>query len=289
MLPYKLFQTGYCTHNAKVALQGEPSYEMKFPATVVLLSHPVKGYILFDTGYSERFYEETKKFPYSIYAKITPVHVKEEDSILVQLEKENIHADDIRYIFLSHFHADHMCGLKDFPNSIFICSKEAYQSVKNKKGISAVISAYIPNLLPGDFDDRVLFIEDAKPTEAPNRPSSMITEVFQKPLFDLWGDGSCLALDLSGHAKGQYGLIFENDKGGTVFLAADSVWRSAGFRENRPPSKLAYLIMDNVKEYKDNFERIVRLHSLNKEIKIIPSHCEEPYQQILSTKQRGNK
>ncbi|MDN4494849.1 MBL fold metallo-hydrolase [Ureibacillus aquaedulcis] len=289
MLTYKLFQAGYCTHDAKVALKDEPSYEMKFPAMVALLKHPIKGYILFDTGYTERFYEETKKFPFSIYAKITPVYVKAEDSILAQLEKENIFADEIRYIFLSHFHADHMCGLKDFPNSIFICSKEAYHSVKTKKGIGAAKSAYIPDLLPSDFEERALFIEDTKTAPVGSQTSSMISKVFQKPLYDLWGDGSCLAINLSGHAKGQFGLIFEDEKKETVFLVADSVWRSAAFRENRPPSKLAYFIMDNAKEYKENFGKIVRLHALEKGIKIIPSHCEEPFLVNNFTKQRGFK
>jgi len=278
MISYKLFHTGYCTHNAKIALKGEASYEMKFPAMVALLKHPNKGYILFDTGYTKRFYEETKRFPYSIYAKITPVYIKPEESILAQLAQENIFADDIQYIFLSHFHADHMCGLKDFPNSQFICSKEAYLSIKNKKDIGAVLSAYIPNLLPADFEERVSFIEDSKTTQMRNPSINTIIDVFQKPLFDIFGDGSCIAINLSGHAKGQYGLIFENDKKETIFLIADAVWRSVGYRENRPPSKLAYIIMDNATEYKENFEKMVQLHSLDKKIKIIPTHCEEPFQ-----------
>ncbi|RUL48203.1 MBL fold metallo-hydrolase [Lysinibacillus antri] len=284
MITYQLFQTGYCTHDAKVALKGEPSYEMKFPAMVALLKHPVHGYILFDTGYTERFYEETRKFPFSLYAKITPVYVKAEESIVAQLKKENIHPDEIHYIFLSHFHADHMGALKDFPSSAFICSKEAFLSVKNKKGIRAVLSAYIPNLLPDDFENRVLFIEDTKTITTGNQDISTIVDAFQKPLFDLWGDGSFLAINLSGHAKGQYGLIFANENRETIFLVADAVWRSRAFRENRPPSKLAYLIMDNAREYKDNFEKIVRLHSLDKNIKIIPSHCEEPFQQVRGFK-----
>ncbi len=163
--------------------------------------------------------------------------VKSEDSILTQLGKENIHADDIHYIFLSHFHADHMCALNDFPKSKFICSKEAYLSVKNKKGVSAVKSAFIPNLLPTDFEQRVFFIEDSKIAQISSQSIKTIEEVFQKPLYDIWGDGSCLAINLSGHAKGQLGLIFENDKSETIFLVADAVWRSVGFRENRPPSK----------------------------------------------------
>lgn len=279
MITYKLFQTGYCTHDAKVALKGEPSYEMKFPAMVALLKHPVHGYILFDTGYTERFYEETRKFPFSLYAKITPVYVKAEESIVSQLKKENIHVDEIRYIFLSHFHADHMGALKDFPSSTFICSKEAYLSVKNKKGIRAVLSAYIPNLLPDDFENRVLFIEDTTTITTGNQVINTIVGAFQKSLFDIWGDGSLLAINLSGHAKGQYGLIFENEKSDTIFFVADAVWRSRAFRENRPPSNLAYLIMDNAREYKDNFQKIVQLHSLNNNIQIIPSHCEEPFQE----------
>ncbi|SOB99283.1 metallo-beta-lactamase superfamily protein [Ureibacillus xyleni] len=280
MITYKLFQTGYCTHNAKVALKGEPSYEMKFPAMVALLKHPVHGNILFDTGYTTKFYEETKKFPYSLYAKITPVFVKEKDHIVEQLKRENIGVKEIKYIFLSHFHADHMCALKDFPYSQFICSKEAYLSVKNKKGVRAVLSAYIPTLLPEDFGKRVHFIED-KATALIDKPElNTIHKVFQKPLYDIWGDGSCLAINLSGHAKGQYGLIFENETNETIFLLADAVWRSKAFRENLPPSKLAYIIMDNSEDYKENFQKIVKLHSIEKKIKMIPSHCEEPFQVV---------
>ncbi|WP_158582978.1 MBL fold metallo-hydrolase [Lysinibacillus yapensis] len=275
MISYKLFQAGYCTHNAKAALKGAPSSEMKFPATAALLKHPDKGYILFDTGYTRAFYEETKKLPFSLYAKITPVYVKENESIVEQLQQENIREEEIQYIFLSHFHADHMCGLKDFPNSTFICSKEAYDSVKNKQGIRAVMAAYIPNLLPHDFEERAIFIEDMQIAGMEHPPFEVISEVFEKPLYDLWGDRSCFAINLSGHAKGQYGLIFQDEKQQTIFLVADAVWRSAAYRENRPPSKLAFLIMDDPKEYKKNFEKIVRLHSMAKEIKIIPTHCEE--------------
>lgn len=284
MISYRLFQTGYCTHNAKIALKGEASYTMKFPAMTALLEHPDKGYLLFDTGYTDAFYQETKKFPFSLYAKITPVFVAKEDSVAEQLKQQNIQAADINYIFLSHFHADHMCGLKDFPNSTFICSKEAYYSVRNKRGIQAVLSAYIPNLLPADFEERVVFIEDFNVAQVEQQPFQAISEVFEKPLYDLWGDGSCMALNLSGHAKGQFGLVFQDPREQTVFLAADAVWRSKSFRENRPPSKLAHLIMDNPYEYQSNFDKIVRLHSIANEINIIPSHCEEPF-----LEQRGTK
>ena len=59
----KLYECGYCTHPEKVVLPNGSLKRLKFPATVALLQHPTRGYILFDTGYAARFFQATKKFP----------------------------------------------------------------------------------------------------------------------------------------------------------------------------------------------------------------------------------
>lgn len=263
------FQAGYCTHPEFVAIKGGSFSNRKFPALVALLKHSRLGYILFDTGYSSRFYEEVKHFPYSVYGKITPVYFREEDGIVHQLKKLGIAPADISYVILSHLHADHVAGTKDFPHSTFITMQKAYDDVKHHSGISAVRKAFIPALLPDDFEQRVQFIEHQPKVNDPFQDQSFVEG------YDMFGDGEILAIELSGHAKGQFGISFQTTEKGRYFLIADACWLSDTYRSLRFPSAIASLIMDDPRSFKMNVLRIHQLHANHPEIKIIPSHCDE--------------
>lgn len=263
------FQAGYCTHPEFVAIAGGSFKSRRFPALVALLKHPGFGYILFDTGYSSRFYEEVKHFPYSVYGRVTPVYFREEESIIRQLAKRGIAANDISYVILSHLHADHIAGTKDFPKATFITMKKAYDDVKDRTGFSAVRKAFIPNLLPADFTRRLRYLEDQSKVNNPFGDGSFETG------YDLFGDGEIVGIELSGHAKGQFGITFETKEQGRYFLIADACWLSETYRSLRFPAGIASLIMDDSNEFKKNVYRLHELHTHRPELKIIPTHCDE--------------
>ena len=66
---------GHCFASAKHVVKGDEDEMIKFHALFALLHHPEKGWILFDTGYTSRFYESTKRYPNKIYANETKVVV----------------------------------------------------------------------------------------------------------------------------------------------------------------------------------------------------------------------
>jgi glyoxylase-like metal-dependent hydrolase (beta-lactamase superfamily II) len=78
-----------------------------------LLQHPRFGPMLFDTGYSYRFFDETKNFPNRFYRWMTPVTLHEEDLVVNQLLTFDLRPKDITHVFISHFHADHIASLPD--------------------------------------------------------------------------------------------------------------------------------------------------------------------------------
>ncbi|RAV01958.1 MBL fold metallo-hydrolase [Paenibacillus sp. YN15] len=261
----KLLAAGYCRHPEFFTLRGGSWKAVPFPAGFALIRHPDHGYILFDTGYSRRFVEETRRLPQLLYRMITPVTFREEDSAVSQLKRMGIAAEEIGYVVLSHFHADHTAGLRDFPHARFIYKREAYAAVRKLGPLAAVKAGYLSGLLPEDFEARSSFMEDAKPYPLP--------EAF--PFaggYDLFGDGSLVAVDLPGHAAGQTGLLLRTGHG-EYFLCADAVWSSRAFRENRKPHAAARIIMANAGEYEDSFRRLVRLHEEFPQLRIIPSHC----------------
>ncbi len=262
----KLFNTGYCTHTEKMAIKGGKNVTCQFYATFALIKHPQIGNILFDTGYSDRFYSAVQKFPYSIYGKVTPVFHNSQESALSQLKK--INSDDISKIVISHFHADHISGLKDFPDSKFLCLKSAFDDIKNKSAFNAVKRGFLPDLLPEDFEARVEFID--------NYNSISLDKEFLpfETGFDIAGDGTILAVPLYGHAAGQTGLIVKTENQ-TYFLVGDACWFSKSYRENLPPHPFAGIIFSDKRDYLENLNKLHCLHLNNPEIKILPAHCPE--------------
>ena len=74
---------------------------------------------------------------------------------------------------------------------------------------------------------------------------------------------------LPGHAAGQYGLI-----AGEFFLITDAVWRFATISHNRRPNPLTGLIAQNRSAVQATIDRLQHLHRRNREIILVPSHCE---------------
>ncbi|MBP3041586.1 MBL fold metallo-hydrolase [Bacillaceae bacterium Marseille-Q3522] len=263
----KLYECGYCTHPEKIVNPKGSLKPIKFPATVALLKHSHYGYILFDTGYAARFFQATKRFPYSVYAKLTPVSFCEDKAIKNQLRADGIEPEAITTIILSHFHGDHIAGLKDFPHASILTFKKAYEAIRHLSKFRALIKGCLLELLPDDLEDRLRFIDES-PIIPLNDKYGKFTGGYR--VFD---DDSILAVDLTGHAIGQFGIFVSLASGKRLFLCADAVWLSEAYQQCIYPHKIADLLIADKRAYLDN---IMKLHSLmetNQEIDILPTHC----------------
>jgi glyoxylase-like metal-dependent hydrolase (beta-lactamase superfamily II) len=261
------FKTGYCVHPEAITRRGGRWKSVEFPAMVALIRHPVMGNLLFDTGYSDRFFQETEAFPNRLYRMMTPVFLSSEESAIEQLKAQDVTAESIRYIIISHFHADHIGGLADFPQAEFICFQSAYDAVKPLSGLAAIRLGFLPGLLPPDFAQRTQFVEQRPTVEA-------FPGLFDRG-YDLFGDRSLLAIELPGHATGQMGLLFTDIAGQTYFLVADACWSSRAYQEFAPPHGLAQLIFSDRTAYQDTLKKLHQLSQQQPDLQIIPTHCTE--------------
>lgn len=247
----KIYNTGYCTNFDFIIRKGGKLKQIKFLARCILIKNSSIGNVLVDTGYSNHFYEETKKFPYNIYGKITPVYVNKEEEVINQLDCK------IDYIVITHFHADHIGGLKNFKDIPIICSKEEYNFLKNKRGVKALSHGFIPGLLPEDFQERAIFIEDFKTV---NSGREIIENAY------VFKNNDIMFIPLVGHTKGHFGVLYKN-----IFYVADCVWCKENYEKLEYPKKITTLIHYDYKEYKDTIQKVNKFSEKNN-VEIIYCH-----------------
>ena len=101
-----IFAAGFCACPEHIAIQGGRWRNIRFPAMFALLEHPRFGAILFDTGYSYRFFDVTRRFPERLYALMTPVTLHEQQLAVNQLAACGLKPADISHVIISHFHAE---------------------------------------------------------------------------------------------------------------------------------------------------------------------------------------
>ena len=272
---FSLLKVGFCNHPEAMIMQGGSLKSIKFPSIVGVLRHPIKGVILFDTGYAKRFLSATHKFPECLYRWTTPMHLCEKEQLPVQLKSMGIEVEDVKTIFISHFHADHIAGLLDFENADLLCSKEAYSAFTKLTGFKALLKGYLPELLPANSQSRVKFIEDCRSVSLNSnmRPFSAA--------YDLFDDGFALAIPLPGHAHGHFGLLC-HDQLQSQFLIADACWTEQAYTRGARPKRLAGIIMSDYPAYLETLNKLSLLFSQNKDVNIVPSHCDQTYRRWLN-------
>jgi glyoxylase-like metal-dependent hydrolase (beta-lactamase superfamily II) len=263
-----IFTAGFCTCPEHIAIQGGRWRQIRFPAMFALFEHPSQGAMLFDTGYSYRFFDETRRFPNRLYRLLTPVTLREEQLAVNQLSTLNLRAAEITKVFISHFHADHIAALGDFPRAKYVYLPQAFDSVRNLRGLATLSRAHLPGLIPGDFSERAapVNLSVARPLPPEYAP-------FTRG-FDLLGDESLLAVELPGHAAGQLGLFARDESGATYFFVADAAWLGASITGNRPPHRLANFLFPDPAAYRATLTDLHHFHENRPEVRVIPSHCE---------------
>ncbi|KKX55255.1 MBL fold metallo-hydrolase [Brevibacillus borstelensis] len=267
-----LLDTGFCRQLEAISLGGGRFQSIRFHAVAGCMHHPDHGLLLFDTGYAPHFFTAAARFPYSLYAKATPVFTERSQCVKEQLASKGIGPEQVTGIFISHFHADHIAGLHDFPGARLYCFRSAYEEVKGLKGIAAVRRGFLPELMPEDFEERAIFIDDG-----PKIRLSGEYHPFEEA-YDPFADKSLLAVDLSGHAKGLFGLFLRDTQDRDIFLCADAAWSSEAYRKHRPPHPVAHLIKADAASYLRNLRRLHELHRSWPELYILPTHCPEVHE-----------
>lgn len=219
------------------------------PFPLFLIDHP-QGLVVFDTGLNTDHLPDAMKRE----TECTP-----EMRIDRQMAKLGYKPSDVRYVVLSHMHADHAGGMSFFPEATFVVRKEELRA------------AWWP-----DTCDKGYLFADYKDT----RDYTYVQPEDDEEI-DLFSDGSLVLFDTRGHSRGHQSAVVTLPGAGRMVLAADSV----PVRENLSSGYLPGACWDNdmaarsigkLQRMEREGLKIILGHDLAsfKELKIAPDYYE---------------
>jgi N-acyl homoserine lactone hydrolase len=161
--------------------------KLQFVYSCYLVKHG-EDYLLWDTGHS-----------------MSAPNVAPKVSVVDQLAQLNLKPEQIKYVGISHYHADHTGQVASFPQSTLLIGKGDWDAVTSPKPAAGVNFAPFAHWISGGGKVEPL------PTDK-----------------DVFGDGTVLILNTPGHTPGHHGLLVKLKEKGSVLLAGDL----AHFHEN---------------------------------------------------------
>jgi glyoxylase-like metal-dependent hydrolase (beta-lactamase superfamily II) len=190
--------------------------KLQFVFSCYIIKHG-DDYLLWDTGHS-----------------MTAPNVAPKVSIVDQLAKLDIKPDQIKYVGISHYHADHTGQVASFPKATLLIGAKEWEAITAPKPAEGVNFKPFESWIKGDSKVEALPLDK-----------------------DVFGDGSVIVLRTPGHTPGHQSLLVKLAQTGAVILSGDAVH----FREN--------LESDGVPAF--NYDRAQTLASMDR-IKKIAAH-----------------
>lgn len=270
-----VLRAGWCQHLECMADRGGRLAPTRFPALCGLIRHPDAGWLLYDTGYAEHYFNATRALPERLFGMAVPVQLPVQEQLVAQLHAFGIRPQDIRTVIVSHFHSDHVAGLRDFPQASFIALDADHRHIESLRGRRwrATLGGHLPALLPDDFSARLTLADTCNRVPLP---------AWMTPFthgLDLLGDGSLLGVQLPGHSEGQLGLFIPDAEGRPVFLVADACWSVPACRAERLPAAPAlWFAGHDAKQYRQTYANLGTLIRREPAVAVLPSHCTPAWQ-----------
>lgn len=230
---------------------------VRFHAVFWAFRHPSRGWVLIDTGYGGRFREATQCWPYRVYRYVTPATMN--GSASGALRAAGIDPEEIAHVIVTHFHADHVGGLAEFPQAQVHYRTDALADLARLSPWRQVKSAFLPGLVPSWLPQQ---------SDAIARERFVADDRCGFPTYDLFGDGTVSLIDLPGHAPGQVGVWWPEEQ---VVYVADGFWRESQLESDLELLGPARTLQWDPTAYRQTLDRLRRWHRAGG-VKLIACH-----------------
>jgi N-acyl homoserine lactone hydrolase len=213
-----VFTSGRLTLDKSI-IQNGSSGKVQIPVGFFLIKHP-KGNVLFDTGNNDRIITDPDYW--GPLAKGLDPERTPDVAIDTQLGKIGVKTDDVKFVVVGHFHADHAGNVGKFGKSTIVYQRDD------------LTNAFWPQpgfatfYITGDFQGLRAGVAAPMPNKQP------VIELAGD--LDLFGDGSLFIHRSVSHTPGSQMLVVRLPKTGTVVLTSDAIYLKENLEKNILPS-----------------------------------------------------
>jgi len=191
-----------------------------------VIEHPEAGLVLIDTGYGPSVTTgRLRSRGLKLYNHLFGPRLDPNGALYQVLTRLGHSEDDVRVVIVTHFHPDHICELKRFPNARIVAHKDAYDALMLWSWGKRLRHGIFTEFLPSDLSSRLTDVSQLSRMEGPLKLGEC---------YDVFGDGMVLAVDLPGHAIGHFGVCFAHCDPPLLY-AVDVQWVIPAIIENRRP------------------------------------------------------
>jgi glyoxylase-like metal-dependent hydrolase (beta-lactamase superfamily II) len=262
-----LCETGACRHPEHSTRRDRGLGFATYPMFAAVIERAGER-IIVDPGYAPRIVEATNHFPELLYRVTAPMQAPAASAIAARLDAKGLR-ESVSTVIVTHFHADHIAGLRDFPRARIVASRAAFEDFARRRGFSAVRRGYLPALAPDDLAERMIFYEDLPRAALPAALAPFSDGV------DVFGDAGLLLTQLPGHATGQIGAVFRGYDDRLRFLIADAAWSVTALRADQPPPWATQRFLGAPRAYAQTWQALRRVIARDPGIGVRPAHCAE--------------
>lgn len=209
----------------RLIIQGDRLRKVPLQVRYGLILHPIMGPTLIDTGDTIETLRGPRSWQLRVYSKLFQPVLRDVGQPVEVLKRFDLTPADIRQVTITHFHHDHISGLRQFVNVKFIADGTAVHTIRESSAFGNYRLGVFPELLPDDFDWR--FVDLRRLTVCPSAPGLPAG-------FDVFDDGSVIAIPLPGHMTSHFRLFFPQVKNPFLY-ATDIQWLRQAVMEDRLP------------------------------------------------------
>ena len=226
------------------------------PVNVFMLEHKRQGTILINTGCSRLLRQNPTAFANLLMR--SKLSFKNDDGICSLLSAEKTDPICVRKVLLSHCDPECCGALPLLPKYELISGAQVLSVLWYADASDRIMKSTLP---PAGIPKRAAGIFKGK---------TFLSQYF-KWVYDIFNDGSILAVDISGHAKAMVGFYLPEKK---IFFAADASIDETAIEQPLIPSDKLLGKQFYPDDYLSVLITLRRIHKEHPEIRFLFSHSE---------------
>ena len=256
IISFKRYICGYEEFNFPELYKNCDLTAKKLPINVFKTEHKNYGTILINTGCSELLKNNPVSF--AKFIARNQITFTDEDSIVNRLAEDKLDPRIVKKVLLTHCDPQCCGGLKLLPRYELRSTARVLTLAILSDPSDGIIASVMPDM---DVPKKAAGIFEGK---------SFLSDYF-KWVFDIFGDGTILAVDLPGHAKAMTGFFLTEKN---IFIAGDASIDASAIENDLTPTQKLLKNQCYPQDYKETLSTLKKIKTEHPEIQFLFTHSE---------------